>query len=657
MKTKLDDLREIIQFHEHKYYVEDDPEITDAEFDSLMQELRNLESTSNLPIPDDSPTQRVGGVTVLGTRVAHRNPMLSLDNCFDDDDIYEFDNRVGTFDTEYVTELKIDGLGVSLIYEDGVFTRGLTRGDGEYGEDITANLRTIKSIPLRLNAPYPSVLEVRGEVFLPTDCLDMANEDRVAKGEKPFANARNAAAGSLRLKDPTITASRPLDIFLYSLNYAEGLVFKTHTETIEAMINWGFKCNPHTKSHKTIGDVQDEYERLSSIRNSLPYDVDGVVVKVNDLAQQEMLGYTSKYPKWATAYKFKAFTAITRVKDIDIQVGRTGVLTPVAILDPVSIAGATITNATLHNEQEIQSKDIRIGDNIVLERAGDVIPKIIDVVKKDRDGTQVPFEFPNECPCGKPVQRSKNEVAVRCVYFSCVAQLKRRIEHFASRPCMQIEGLGPATVDQLVENELIQDVADLYFLEESTLTRLDRMGVKSARNILSEIEQSKTASMEKVMFGLGIPHVGESIADLLIEKFHSLDRLSHATQYEIESIDGIGPQIAESVVNFFAQNQVLIDKLRQADLQCFRIIYEPKKTEIIDDFFSGKTFVVTGTLAGMTRTEVSKEIKARGGKVSSSVSRKTDYLIAGESAGSKYTKAVQIGVPILTSDEFSQKIA
>lgn len=667
MQTEIDDLRALIRHHEHKYYIENAPEISDAEFDVLMKALEALEEASDAPIPPDSPTQRVGGGAVLGTRIPHRNPMLSLNNSYDEQELCEFGERVRRLledaPVAYVTELKIDGLGVSLIYENGVFTRGLTRGDGEYGEDITDNLRTIRSVPLRLvetETPFPPVLEVRGEVFIPKDRLNDLNVQREVEGEPPFANPRNAAAGSLRLQDASITASRPLDIFIYTLNYAEGVEFATHIASLEMMKRWGLKCNPYTDCHKSIEAVQNYYEQWVAKRHDLPYETDGVVVKVNEFSHQNELGATSKYPRWAIAYKFNAQQAITIIERIDIQVGRTGVLTPVAILEPVTLAGATITNATLHNEQEIQTKDIRMGDRIVLERAGDVIPKIVEVLTADRTGDEVVFEFPDRCPvCETPVQRTEDAVAVRCVNVGCIAQLKRRIAHYASRNALQIEGLGPATINQLVDKALVRDVAELYALEVEPLSKLERMGVPSAGNLVYQIEQSKTASVEKVLFGLGIFHVGETVAELLIEHFLSLDALSTATLEEIESVDGIGPQIAESVVNFFSQNQPLLDKLRAAGLHCFTIAAEglsTKASKTTDSFFSEKTFVVTGSLEGMTRTEASKEIKARGGRVTSSVTSKTDYLIAGEGAGSKYAKAEELGIPILTAADFFAKL-
>ena len=667
MQTEIEKLRALIRHHERQYYIENHPEISDSDFDALMRKLEALEAADPMPIPPDSPTQRVGGGAELGTRLQHRNPMLSLNNGYDENDLREFGARVARLlagaPVEYVTELKIDGLGVSLTYENGILTQGLTRGDGEYGEDVTDNLRTIRAVPLRLaetETAIPPVLEVRGEVFLPKDCLSEINVQREAEGASPFANPRNAAAGSLRLLDASITASRPLDIFIYTLNYAEGFDFATHTASLESMRCWGLKCNPSTACHKSIEAVQTYYQRWVEKRHELPYEVDGIVVKVNHLSQQQTLGTTAKYPRWAVAYKFNAQQAITTVEKIEVQVGRTGTLTPVAILKPVSLAGATITNATLHNAQEIQTKDIRIGDRIVLERAGDVIPKIVEVLTTDRTGNEVAFKFPEQCPaCGSPVQRTEKEVAVRCVNVRCAAQLKRRIAHYASRNALQIEGLGPATITQLVDNGFVRDVADLYTLEVKPLSKLERLGVPSARNLIHQIEQSKMAPAEKLLFGLGIFHVGESVAELLIKNFLSLDALSKATPEDIESVKGIGPQIAESVSTFFCQNQALLEKLRQAGLHCLTAAAASTQTqasEPVDNFFNGKTFVVTGSLDGMTRSEASNEIKSRGGRVTSSVTSKTDYLIAGEGAGSKYTKAEELGIPILTETDFFEKL-
>ena len=665
MNTDINKLRDLVRYHERKYYIDDQPDISDAEFDVLMRQLEELEKASSEDIPSDSPTQRVGGGVALGSRIPHRSPMLSLDNTFGKEELLDFGVRVRKMledaPVEYVTELKIDGLGVSLLYENGVFVRGLTRGDGEFGEDVSGNLRTIRAIPLRLTEteedPVPPILEVRGEVFIPKQLLGEINGQREAAGESPFANPRNAAAGSVRTMDSTVTAKRPLDIFIYSLNYTEGLDIATHTEALEKLKCYGFKCNPHTELHNSLADVISFYEHWVTKREEIPYEVDGLVVKVNDITQQKELGSTAKSPRWATSYKFPAHRTTTTVKNIEVQVGRTGVLTPIAILEPVKLAGATITHATLHNEQEIQNKDVRIGDTVVLERAGDVIPKIIDVHKEKRRGDEVVFQFPNLCPtCNTQVQRSENEVAVRCVNAGCCAQLKRRIAHFASRTALEIEGLGPATVNQLVDNDLVRDVADLYTLKAEEVGKLDRMGAGLTHNLLHQIEHSKQVSAAKVLVGLSIFHVGETVAELLIDHFLSIEVLSQADAETIEAIPGIGPQIAESVSSFFAQNRSLIEKLKAQGLRCFteEVVKAPKILEVT--FFSGKTFVVTGSLVDMTRTEASTEIKVRGGKVTSNVTGKTDYLIAGEGAGSKYDKAVELDVPILTHEDFLEHL-
>ena len=683
MKTKINKLRTLIRRHEHKYYIENQPEISDAAFDALMRELEALEKAHPELISPDSPTQRVGGGATLGSRVQHRTPMLSLENCYDADELRGFNGRIarllGDVPIEYVTELKIDGVGVSLRYENGVLAMGMTRGDGEFGEDVTDNLRTIRAIPLRLGSAVgegqalalratgentdmnaiPSVLEVRGEVFIPKHRLDEINAQREADGELPFANPRNAAAGSVRMLDAAITASRPLDIFIYTLTYAEGFEFATHTEALEKMRNLGFKCNPHTECHDSLEAVIAYYQQWLARREEIPYEVDGIVVKVNSIAQQEKLGATAKQPRWATSYKFPAHQAITRVEKISVQVGRTGVLTPVAILAPVTLAGATITNATLHNEQEIIAKDIRIGDTVVLKRAGDVIPKITTVLKERRNGEEKGFKFPERCPtCDTPVQRSEKEVAIRCVNTACVAQLQRRIAHWASRDALEIEGLGPATITQLVKTQMVRDVAGLYALNADKVCCLERMGQTSANNLLRQIERSKEAPPEKVLIGLGISLVGGSVAELLLSHFSSIDALSRASAEEIATLYGIGTGIAEAVAAFFTQNQPLLQKLKAIGFRCFEepAAHQRDSLTATDGFFSGKTFVVTGSLPGMTRADASAQIKARGGKVASSVTGKTDCLIAGDSPGSKYDKARELGTHILDADAFFEKL-
>ena len=664
IQNQVEALREQICHHERKYFIDDQPEISDQEYDQLMKKLERLEATHPEFITPDSPTQRVGGETTLGTSVPHRGQMLSLDNTYSPEELYDFDQRVRKALPDqpiaYVTELKIDGLGVALLYEEGRLVRGATRGNGEYGEDVTANLRTIRTIPLRLTRiqSMPTVLEVRGEVFIPRDRLDEVNRQRIAEDQAPFANARNAAAGSVRLLDSSITASRPLDIFIYSLGYAEGIEITRHTNVLTLLADLGFKMNPHTEPHSSIEDVIAYCHRWTADRETIPYDTDGIVVKVDSLQQQETLGTTAKSPRWAIACKFPAHQVKTEIKAIEVQVGRTGVLTPVAILSPVQLAGATITHATLHNEQELIRKDVHVGDTVVLERSGDVIPKITAVLADQRKGTEKIFRLPDRCPvCETPVERSEDEAAVRCVNVACSAQLKRRIEHFASRNALNIDGLGPAIVEQLVREGLIGDAADLYALKQADLIGLERMGEKSAGNLINAIEGSRDIPVAKVLFGLGIHHVGANVAELLIDHFSSIDALANASLEDIESIHGIGPQIAESLLHFFSQPRVqeVLKRLKDAELQW--AAESSKPIEVADSIFVDKTFVLTGSLSTMTRSEASNKIKERGGKVSSSVSQKTDYLIAGESPGSKYDRAVQLDVPILTEQEFTKELS
>ena len=664
IQSQVEELREQICYHERKYFIDDQPEISDQEYDQLMRELECLEAEHPEFITLDSPTQRVGGETSLGTSVPHRGQMLSLDNTYSPEELYDFDQRVRKAlpdqSIAYVTELKIDGLGVALLYEEGRLVRGATRGDGEYGEDVTANLRTLRTIPLRLTPIQlmPTVLEVRGEVFIPRERLDEVNRQRITEDQAPFANARNAAAGSVRLLDSSITASRPLDIFIYSLGYAEGIEILRHTEALALLTDLGFKMNPHTKAHSSIEDVIAYCHRWTADRETIPYETDGIVVKVDSLQQQEALGTTAKSPRWAIACKFPARQVTTQIEAIEVQVGRTGVLTPVAILSPVQLAGATITHATLHNEQELIRKDIRVGDTVFLERSGDVIPKITSVSTDQRKGIEKVFRLPDHCPvCETPVRRSEDEAAIRCVNVACPAQLKRRIEHFASRNALNIDGLGPAIVEQLVGVGLICDVADLYALKQADLVSLERMGEKSAENLITAIESSRGIPVAKVLFGLGIHHVGANVAELLIDHFSSIDALSTASLEDIESIHGIGPQIAESLLHFFSQPRVqeFLKRLKEAGLQW--AAESSESLEVSDSVFVGKTFVLTGSLSTMTRSEASDKIKERGGKVSSSVSQKTDYLVAGESPGSKYDRAIQLDVPILTEQEFTQKLS
>ena len=656
-------LRDELHYHEHKYYVENQPEISDIEFDMLMKELEKLEKENPSLITPNSPTQRVGGQVVLGERIRHHGAMLSLENTYTAEELYDFDRRIRKTlpdqDIEYVVELKIDGLGVALNYEEGYFSYGLTRGDGDFGEDVTANVRTIKSIPLKLKQlsqmSMPNALEVRGEVFIPKSQLGKINERRVKAGEAPFSNTRNAAAGSLRLLDPNIVTQRPLEIFIYRLSY--GVDLETHKQGLEMLEDLGFKVNEIVSVYSSMEEVIQYYHRWREQYKNLDYDTDGIVVKVNDISHQALLGVRAKSPRWAICCKFPASQASTRINQIEIQVGRTGVLTPVATLDPVELAGARIENATLHNAQEIARKDIRVGDWVVLERSGDVIPKVVSVLAEKRSGSEKIFRFPHTCPsCNEQVQRSEQEAAIRCVSVSCPEQLKRRIEHFSSRNALNIEGLGKQIVNQLIEAGLVSDIADLYQLRTDDLLPLEGFGDRSAQNLISAIASSKRKPASRVLFGLGIFHVGQRAADLLIEHFISIDVIADVGVERIETIHGIGSKTAESVVDFFSQlnNKVLFEKLKLAGLQMQA--EESFDLDQMEGAFLGKTFVLTGTLTGMTRSAASEKIKLMGGKVSSSVSRNTDFVVVGENSGNKKNQALTLSIRTLIEDDFLEMI-
>ena len=664
----VEDLRELIRYHEHKYYVENQPQISDYEFDQLMVKLGQLEVAESQSPPVDSPTQRIGGPVVensRGTRIQHHGPMLSLENTYDPEILRSFDQRVRQAlpgqEITYIGELKIDGLGVALFYQNGYLSYGATRGNGQFGEDVTVNLRTIKSIPLRLKAvtsePMPDQIEVRGEVFMPKAALDLVNQQRDANEEPSFVNPRNAAAGSLRLLDPGITAQRPLDIFLYHLSF--GIDLQTHQQSLDEIQKFGFKLNPYNEIHTTIDSVIDYYHRLCQIRHTLDYEVDGIVAKVNDLAQQRVLGTTAKFPRWAICCKFPASQVTTRIERIEVQVGRMGVLTPVAHLQPVEVGGATITHATLHNEQELIRKDIRIGDQVILKRSGDVIPKITQVLPDKRDGTEQIFRLPDLCPdCQSPIQRSENETAVRCVNTECPAQRKRRISHFTSRSALEIEGLGEQIVDQLVEADLVKTVADLYQLQMGDLLGLEKFAEKKAGNLLQAIENSKTVALPRVLFGLGIQHVGQTVAISLCENLLSMDAIMEATTERLQEINGIGEKIANSLVGFFSrsENRNLISRLREAGLQLAAIEASTTSSSDRHNFFVDKTFVLTGVLTTMTRAEATQQIEDLGGKVTGNISRKTDFLVVGESPGSKQKRALELEVEVLAEADFQRLI-
>jgi len=651
----MNELVEAINRHNYLYYVLDSPEISDYEYDMLMKELIELENS----FPDlkrgDSPTQRVGGEVLKGFReVVHSTPKLSLGNVFDENDIRDFDSRVRKAvgdSVEYVLELKIDGLTVVLNYQDGVFVQGATRGDGIRGEDITANLKTIKSIPLSLNEKV--TVEARGEVFLPKKAFEELNARREEQGEPLFANPRNAAAGSLRQLDTRITAARPLDIFVFNLERIEGKSFDTHTETLDYLRSIGFKVSPFISVHKTSEEIIERCAYWADKRGELPFEIDGLVIKVNSLRQREILGQTTKTPRWAAAYKFPPEKKKTKVKDIIVQVGRTGAITPTAELEPVRLAGSVISRATLHNEDYIKEKDIRIGDTVIINKAGDVIPEVVEVVKEERTGNEKVFEMPKVCPeCGSEAVREPGEAITRCTNISCPAQLKRSLFHFVSRDAMNIEGLGPQIITLLMDKGFIKDAADIYRLREykNELTEMERMGEKSVQNLLDAIEASKANPLNRLIYALGIRMIGQRASQLLAEAFESIDELMEADYERLINIPEIGEKMAESIIAFFRQeqNRKLIEELKGYGVN----ILGSKKEIKENVHFSGKTFVLTGALEKYTRDQAKEIIESFGGKVSSSVSKKTDCVLAGEDAGSKLAKAKELGIMVIDEETF-----
>lgn len=653
-RERIENLRREIEYHNYQYHVLDDPVIDDARFDRLMRELEKLEKEYPELVTPYSPTQRVGGrPREVFTTVRHRVPMQSLSNAFDEGELRDFDRRVrGALpeeDVEYVVELKFDGLAVSLYYEEGILVWGATRGDGEVGEEITENLRTVKSVPLRMMKPAPA-LEVRGEVFMPKESFANLNEVNEEAGEKVFANPRNAAAGSLRQLDPKVTASRNLDLYVYGAGYSGGASPGTHAALLDMLMELGFKVNRHRRLIKDLDELIAYCQEWQSKRHDLPYAVDGLVIKVNSLSQQERLGSTTKSPRWAIAYKFPPEQAVSRVRGIYVRVGRTGALTPTAELDPVRLAGSTVSRATLHNEDIIREKDIRVGDAVLVQKAGDVIPEVVAVLSEKRTGAELEWSMPSDCPaCGSTVVREEGEVAVRCLSLSCPARLLEGLIHFASRGAMDIAGLGPAVQAQLAGAGLVQNPADLYRLRYEDLVPLDRLGPKSAQNLLAAIDQSRRNPLSRLIFALGIRHVGARAARVLAQHFGSLDRLMAASEEELVAIPEIGPKIAGSITVFFAgeQNRSVIEKLVAAGVNT-----EARMERGTGGPLSGKVFVLTGTLAGYTREEAKALVESLGGRVASSVSKNTDYVVAGESPGSKYEKAVALGVKVLSEEEF-----
>jgi DNA ligase (NAD+) len=651
-------LRASLDHHNHAYYVLDAPEVTDAEYDRLFRRLSDLERDFPDLVTSDSPTQRVGATPAAEfVPIRHRIPMLSLQNAMDESEVRDFDARVrkllGTSEEiPYVLEPKIDGLSAELVYEDGILVSGSTRGDGTTGEDVTANLRTIRSIPLRLPTPRPpKLLEVRGEVYLPIARFEELNRERESAGQPLFANPRNAAAGSLRQLDPGITAGRPLDFLAYALGAVQGFSPDSQVGLLRGLGELGFRVTDLWRAVDGIDAVVREYRRLASVRDSLPFEIDGTVVKVDSFALQRELGEVSRSPRWAIAFKFPPRIETTRVERIVVQVGRTGVLTPVAELQPVRVAGVIVRRATLHNEAEVVRKGIQEGDWVEIQRAGDVIPEVIRVLADRRTGAERPFAMPGSCPsCGSPVRREEGEVAWRCSNASCPAQLKEHVLHFASKRAMDIEHLGERLTDQLVDGGLVRDVADLYSLRLPDLLLLDRMAERSGRNLLDAIEASKSRPLSAVLFALGIRQVGESLARGLALHFRSIDALLEADVEAHSRVEDVGPVVARSIAEFFRQdaNRILVRRLREAGVR----MEQPATSGGVDAGIAGKTFVFTGALGRTTRDAAEARVMDRGGKASGSVSRKTDYLVAGADAGSKLARARELGVRVLTEEEF-----
>jgi DNA ligase (NAD+) len=666
---KIEKLREEIRRHEELYYVLDNPEISDAEYDALLEKLQKLEQEHPDQITPDSPTQRVGGRPAEGfSEIVHRRPMLSLDNSYNIDELRAFDQRCRRLADgralEYVAELKIDGLSLALHYEHQILRRGVTRGDGRIGEDVTQNARTIRSIPLKLRAkgaPSESAdlkseishLEVRGEVFIPRRVFERINAEREEQDEPRFANPRNAAAGTIRQLDPRIVHSRKLEMFAYDLLAGERKPFATHWEALNWLETAGFRVSPERKLCSSIEEVIDFAGGIEAQRDELDYEIDGLVVKVNSTAQQDEFGTTNKAPRWAIAYKYAARQATTRVLSIVVQVGRTGALTPVANLEPVSLAGTTVSRATLHNPDEVKRLGVRIGDWVLIEKGGDVIPKVLKVIQSKRTGEEKAFRMPKHCPvCGGEISKPEGEVVSRCVAADCPAQLKGRLLHFASRRAMRIEGLGESLVDQLVESGKVRDAGDLYNLTLDDIAGLERMAEKSASNLLAQIEASKQRDLSNLIYALGLRHVGDRTATTLARQFGSLETLSKATVEELDDVPEIGLTVAESVRDWFDDegNIALCKRLEAAGVRTRM----ERTSEPADETFAGKLFVLTGTLAAYTREEARAAIESRGGRVTSSVSKKTDYVVAGEEAGSKLDKAKELGVTVIDEAAFKE---
>jgi DNA ligase (NAD+) len=663
---RIKKLREEINYHNYRYYVLDSPVISDEEYDALVHELKELEERYPETVTPDSPTQRVGAPPSDKFKtVTHSVPMLSLDDAFSRQEVLEFDARIKRLlelpedeKIEYTVEPKMDGLAVEVVYEEGVLTVGSTRGDGFTGEDVTANIRTIKAIPLRLISRHiepPRLLEARGEVYMEKEAFKRLNREREANGEPPFANPRNAAAGSLRQLDPNVTAKRPLQVFFYGIGRVEGFTFTSQWQVLTTLRQWGLRTNALCKKVRGIERAIKYHEEMAQRRPELPYEIDGIVIKVNDMALQERLGTKAKSPRWAIAYKFEAAQAITRIIDIILSVGRTGAVTPVAVMEPVKVGGVTVSRATLHNEDEIRRKDIRIGDWVIIRRAGDVIPEVVKPLKERRTGKEREFRMPEFCPvCGSRLVKKPGEAIWRCPNPDCFPRLAKRIAHYVSKPAMDIEGLGPKVVEQLITAGIIRDIPDLYNIKKEDLLSLEGFAEKSAQNLLDAIEASKEVTLARFLFALGIRHVGEVTAQLLANHFGSLDALMKASEEELLAVKGIGPEVAKSISQWFRQekNIEMIRRLLDAGIR----IIEPSGTPEKESPVSGKSFVFTGALKSMTRSKAKELVKQLGGQVLSTVGRKTDYVVVGENPGSKYRKALELGVKIIDEDEFLKMV-
>jgi len=655
---RINRIRQELHFHNHRYYVLDSPEISDGEYDRLLDELTALEARYPSVITPDSPTQRVGAPPLEAfSTVSHALPMLSLSKVTSRTEFFDFHKRVlglinaAEKDITYTVEPKFDGLAVELVYIDGAFTLGATRGDGLVGENVTRNLRTIKSIPLKLLGPFiPDLLEVRGEIVMNKDDFEKLNRDREVSGEPLFANPRNAAAGSVRQLDSRITAKRPLDFFVYALGRIEGKQIETHWESLNFLKAIGFKLSQHIALAENVDQVFTFYDKILKQRNALPYEIDGIVIKLNRLSLQQAAGELSRSPRWAVAWKFPPQQEYSKINSIFISVGRTGALTPVALLDPVRVGGVEVSRATLHNEDEIRKKDIRIGDTVIVQRAGDVIPEVVAVIRSKRTGEEKAFIMPDRCPvCGSKVERPEGEAVYRCTGMACPAQIKETLSHFASKGAMDIEGLGFKYIEQMVDRGIIRDPADLYFLTKEDLMKMERMGDKLANNLLAAIDNSKKPTLANLIYALGIRNVGQHLAGLLAKTFKSIDSLSTQHIENLINIHEIGPIVAQSIYHFFqnSKNLMVLEKLKKGGVR-----FSEETTEDRASLLSGKTFVLTGSLESLTREEAKRMIEQQGGRVTSSVSRKTDFLIAGKDPGSKYDRALQLEIRILNEDEF-----